>query len=191
MGLRPYTYSTLFGLLASTGLRISEAVGLSRESVDLANGVLTVRRSKFGKSRLLPLHCTTLAALQLYARRRDKLHPLPRSPWFFVGQQGGRLDGWTLRATFISLSRQIGLRGDSDRHGPRLHDFRHSFAVRTLLNWYQTGQDVEQKLPFLSAYLGHAHPSDTYWYLSATPELLAQATLRLEKTLGGEQHACQ
>jgi len=104
-----------------------------------------------------------------------------------VAQQGGRLDGWHLRATFIQLSRQIGLRGKMDKNGPRLHDFRHSFAVRTLLNWYEAGENVERKLPLLSTYLGHAHPSDTYWYLSATPELLNQATIRLEKALGGAQ----
>lgn len=92
---------------------------------------------------------------------------------------------WGLRTTFIQLSRQIGLRGATDHHGPRLHDFRHSFAVRTLLTWYHAGMDVDQKLPLLSTYLGHTHPSDTYWYLSATPELLAEATARVEKALGG------
>jgi integrase len=131
------------------------------------------------------VHRSTLEALKDYARSRDKLHPVPRTPWFFVAQRGGRLDGWDVRATFIKLSRQVGLRGQIDHHGPRLHDFRHSFAVQTLLSWYQAGQDVEQKLPLLSTYLGHAHPSDTYWYLSATPELLAEATIRLERALGG------
>lgn len=184
-GLRPRTYTTLLGLLATTGLRVSEAVGLSRDAVDLEQGVLKVRDTKFGKTRLVPVHGSTVEALQDYARRRDRLHPIPRTAWFFVGQEGGRLDMWSLRTTFIQISKQIGLRGENDNHGPRLHDFRHSFAVRTILNWYRAGQDVERKLPLLSTYLGHAHPSDTYWYLTATPELLAEATSRMEKALGG------
>ena len=185
-GLRPHTHATLFGLLISTGLRISEAMGLHRDDVDFAKGVLLVRQTKFCKSRLIPLHATTLEALQSYARRRDRLHPIPDTPWFFVTQRGKRLSEWDLRTTFIQLSRQIGIRGENDHHGPRMHDFRHSFAVATLLRWYEEGEDVERKLPLLSTYLGHAHPEDTYWYLSATPELLGQATARLEKALGGQ-----
>jgi len=184
-GLRPRTYTTLFGLLATTGLRVGEAVGLQRDAVDLDLGVLVVRDTKFGKTRLVPVHGTTLEALQDYARLRDRFLPRPRTPWFFVAPRGGRLHMREVRTVFIQLSRQIGLRGESDHHGPRLHDFRHSFAVRTLLHWYQTGEDVEVKLPLLSTYLGHTHPSDTYWYLTATPELLAEATARLEKALGG------
>jgi len=184
-GLRPRTYTTLFGLLATTGLRVGEAVGLHRDAVDLAQGLIVVRCTKFNKTRLVPVHSSTLEALQDYERRRDRLHPTPRTPWFFVCQQGGRLNMGRLRATFIQLSRQIGLRGATDNHGPRLHDLRHSFAVRTLLRWYQAGEDVERKLPLLSTYLGHTQPSGTYWYLSATPELLAEATFRVEKALGG------
>ena len=189
-GLLPRTYTTLFGLLATTGLRVGEALGLHRDAVDLGRGVLEVRFTKFNKTRLVPVHRSTLEALHDYARQRDRLHPTPRSPWFFVSPRGGPLYARPLRQTFIQLSRQIGLRGETDRHGPRLHDFRHSFAVHTLLAWYQAGQDVERKLPLLSTYLGHTHPSDTYWYLSATPELLAAATLRLENSSGGS-NACE
>jgi integrase len=112
---------------------------------------------------------------------RDGVYPIPKSPSFFVSEQGTRLPACTVRATFIQLSRQIGLRGPNDSHGPRLHDFRHRFAIQTLLRWYQADVDVERHLPELSTYLGHVKVSDTYWYLSATPELLGLAARRLEQ----------
>ncbi len=180
-GLRPWTYQCLFGLMAVTGLRISEAIGLDRQDVDLEQGLLTVRLTKFGKSRLVPLHPSTVKRLKSYVRRRNDLYPQPLTSRFFLSNRGTPLTDWMARQTFVKLSRQIGLRKTSDRFGPRLHDLRHRFAVTTLLHWYRTGVDVEQRLPALSTYLGHAHVTDTYWYLSAIPELLALTKDRLEK----------
>jgi integrase/recombinase XerD len=185
-GLRAATYATLFGLLAVTGMRISEPIGLDRADVDLEQGSLSIRGAKFGKSRWLPLHPTTTAELARYAERRDSLYPAPPTPSFFLSEQGTRLTTWGARWTFVKLSHQIGLRAPEDHHGPRPHDLRHRFAIRTLLHWYRCGDNVEQRLPQLAAYLGHAHVSDTYWYLSATPELLALAARRLEPDRIGE-----
>jgi integrase len=148
--------------------------------------VLTVRKGKFGKSRLVPMHSSTLQMLIGYARRRDSLLPALSIPSFLVSDYGRPLEGSAVRRIFYRLSRQIGLRGPSASHGPRLHDFRHRFAVETLLNWYHRGEDVERRLPILSAYLGHAHVADTYWYLSTCPELMNLATLRLEKWWEGQ-----
>jgi integrase len=178
-GLRGLTYSSLLGLLAVAGLRISEARILQTEDVDLKEGILTIRGAKFGKSRLVPIHPSTCKVLSDYAARRDQF--LSKRPaTFFVSGRGTRLDGGEIRRTFYFLSRQIGLRGPSDSHGPRLHDFRHRFAVETLVRWYRSGQDVERRLPVLSTYLGHVHVADTYWYLSACPELMGLAVKRFE-----------
>lgn len=185
-GLRAASYATLFGLLAVTGMRISEPVGLDRADVDLSQGTLSIRGAKFGKSRWLPLHPTTTARLARYAERRDCLYPTPSTPSFFLSEQGTRLTTWSVRRTFVKLSHQIGLRAPADHHGPRPHDLRHRFAIRTLLHWYRCGDNVELRLPQLAAYLGHAHVSDTYWYLSATPELLALAARQLEPDCLGE-----
>jgi integrase len=149
--------------------------------VDRASSLLTIRHTKFRKSRCLPLHRTTPQALSWYVGQRDRVYPLPQSPSFFVSEQGRRLTTWAVRATFIQLSRQIGLRSPHDSHGPRLHDFRHRFAVQTLVRWYREDIDVDRHLPELSTYLGPVKVSDTYWYLSATPELLGLATQRLEQ----------
>ena len=178
-GLRGPTYYSLLGLLAVAGLRISEARNLQTDDVDLKKGVLTIRGTKFGKSRLVPIHPSTRKVLSDYATRRDRF--LRRRPaTFFVSGRGTRLDGAEIRRTFYVLSRQVGLRGPSDSHGPRLHDFRHRFAVETLIQWYRSGQDVERRLPVLSTYLGHVHMADTYWYLSACPELMGLAVRRFE-----------
>jgi len=179
-GLRGPTYYCLFGLLAVAGLRISEARNLENEDVDLKDGVLTIRGTKFGKSRLVPIHSSTRKALSAYASRRDRFLT-QRPATFFVSSRGTRLDGAEIRRTFYFLSRQIGLRGPSDSHGPRLHDFRHRFAVETLIQWYRSGQDVEKRLPVLSTYLGHVHVADTYWYLTACPELMGLAVKRFEE----------
>jgi integrase len=184
-GLRPLTYATLLGLLVVSGMRISEAVGLDRDDVDLADGVLTVRRTKFGKSRLVPVHPSTRRALNRYADSRDRICPKPATTRFFVAEQGGRLTVNTTQQTFVRLSRQVGLRGPCDRRGPRLHDLRHRMAVRVLLGWYRAGADVEHRLPQLSTYLGHTHVTDTYWYLSAVPELMRAVMARLESRPGG------
>ncbi|MBM3300109.1 MAG: tyrosine-type recombinase/integrase [Deltaproteobacteria bacterium] len=180
-GLRPWTYYSLFGLMAVTGMRISEVLRLDHADVDLKQGLLTVRLTKFSKSRLIPLHPSTVKKLKRYLHRRDELYPRPLTARFFLSNQGTPLTDCMVRWTFVKLSRQIGLRKVGDSLGPRLHDLRHRFAVTTLLHWYRTGVDVEQRLPVLSTYLGHAHVTDTYWYLSAIPELLALTKDRLEK----------
>jgi len=180
-GLRRWTYNYLFGLIAVTGMRLSEAIGLQRDDVDLEAGVLTVRLTKFGKSRLVPLHPTTRVALRSYADRRDAHLGSRCSMHFFVAERGGRLLHQYVHRVFWRLSREIGLRRPGDRTGPRVHDLRHRFAIRTLLGWYREGTDVEQQLPVLSTYLGHTCVRDTYWYLSACPELMQEAAQRLDQ----------
>jgi integrase/recombinase XerD len=178
-GLRGPTFHCLLGLLAVAGLRISEARNLRTDDVDLNEGILTIRGTKFGKSRLVPIHPSTCTVLSDYSSQRDRF--LSRRPdMFFVSGRGTRLDGGEIRRTFYYLSRQVGLRGASDSHGPRLHDFRHRFAVETLVQWYRSGQDIERRLPILSTYLGHVHVADTYWYLTACPELMGLAVKRFE-----------
>ena len=166
-------------------MRISEPIGLNRNDVDLINGILTVYQTKFGKSRLVPIHPSTQKALQQYECLRSKIFPKPVTESFFISEQERRPTDWTVRRTFVVLSRQIGLRGPHDSHGPRLLDFRHSFATKILLAWYHKGLNVDRHMPELSAYLGHAHVSDTYWYLSAVPELMQLAAMRLEQTQKG------
>lgn len=185
LGFRAAAYSSVLGLLAVSGMRISELIGLNHKDVDLIHGIITVHQSRFGKSRLVPIHSSTQKALRKYEILRDKIFPKPQTESFFISEQGTRLTHWTVRSTFVKLSRQIGLRGPHDSHGPRLHDFRHSFATKTLLDWYRKGMNVDQHMPELSAYLGHARVSDTYWYLSAVPELMQQAAMRLEQTQKG------
>ena len=180
-GLRGQTYYCLFGLLAVTGLRISEALGLHCQDVDLHQGLLTIRGAKFGKSRLVPLHHSTRHALEQYAKRRDAEFDHPVAANFLVSGRGQALRASTVRETFCQLSVQTGLRGPEDRTGPRLHDFRHRFATETLLRWYRSGEDVERRLPALSTFLGHSRTSDTYWYISACPELMGEAARRLEQ----------
>jgi len=184
-GLRAWTYYCLFGLLAVTGLRISEAIALAREDVDLQAGLLTIRGAKFDKTRLVPLHRSTCDMLARYAHRRDALLGAQCARTLLVSDRGRALEVSTVRRTFYELSRQTGLRGPDQHHGPRLHDFRHRFAVETLVRWYRAGVDVERRLPMLSTYLGHAHVTDTYWYLSACPELMGLATRRLEQRWEG------
>jgi integrase len=152
----------LFGLVNVTGLRISEARNLQLQDVNLRTGALTIRNAKFGKSRLIPIHESTRRVLANYLARRDRRWTVrPHSSYVFLSNGGNRLDGGEIRRTFYALSRQIGLRGRSDSHGPRIHDLRRRFAVMTLLRWYRSNEDVERKLPYLSAYLGHVHLSDT------------------------------
>ncbi len=182
LGLRGQTYATLFGLLAAAGLRLSEALALDRLDVDLRTGLLTIRRTKFGKSRVVPIDESTCRALQRYARLRDRLAPRAASPAFLLSERGTRIKQCSARYNFVVVCRVIGLRppnrGHHHGHGPRLHDLRHRLAARTLVRWYREGRDVERELPKLSAYLGHAHVADTYWYIEAVPELLQLATER-------------
>lgn len=188
-GLRGLTYSTFFGLIVATGLRISEAVKLDRGDVDLDQGILTIRRTKFGKSRLAPIHSTTQAALTRYAERRDLILGDIGTPAFFVSEEGQRITVWSARYQFAHVSQKLGHRASNReragreryRHGrgPRLHDLRHRFAAHTLLDWYRAGVDVEREIPKLATYLGHGAVEHTYWYIEALPELLQLATERV------------
>ena len=175
------TYATLFGLLAVTGMRLGEALALDRQDVDLDKGLITVRRAKGDKSRFVPLHPSSQRALQRYADMRDQACPHPLSPSFLLSERGTRLLDCTVNRWFLLVSCQIGLRKPGGRRGPRVHDLRHHFAIQTLLRWYRSNVDVEVHLPELATYLGHVHVRDTYWYLSAVPELLKLATLRWQR----------
>jgi len=177
-GLHPRTYVTLFSLLVSTGLRISEALNLSRQDAELRTGVLTIRETKFRKSRLVPLHPSTLQALRRYSKLRDSYHPGTRPKTFFLSEKGTPLNYRGVLYIFIKLSRKLGWR-DRDKK-PRIHDFRHTFAVRRLLKWYEEGANLDQKILALTTYLGHVQVTDTYWYLSAVPELLATVSEKFE-----------
>lgn len=175
------TYATFVGLVAATGMRMCEAIGLDRADLDASGGWLLVREAKFGKSRQLALSASTVDALCRYLRRRDELRPAVASDALLVSSAGTRLLACGVGATFRKLVRLAGLRPRSARCRPRLHDLRHSFAVATLVGWYRSGVDVAARLPALSTYLGHADPKHTYWYLSAAPELMAFAVERLER----------
>jgi integrase len=180
--LKRFTYHCLFGLLSVSGLRLGEARNLELQDVDLKAAVMTIRSAKFGRSRLVPLHASTCKVLADYiARRQRHWAGQAVSPYLLVTGWGNRLDTGEIHRTFYALSRQIGLRGASDSHGPRLHDMRHRFATSTLVRWYQTNQDPERLLPVLSAYLGHVHVADTQWYLSGCPELMREAMRRLNQ----------
>lgn len=177
--LRAATYETLIGLLAATGMRVGEAIRLQRSDVDWNDGVLVIRESKFNKSRELPLHRSTIDALAGYARHRDQQQPRPRTPSFFLSTAGTQLIYSSVWLTFSRLLSAAGV-GEHSPITPRIHDVRHSFAVRTVINLYREGEDVAARLPRLSTYLGHREPRNTYRYLSASPELLAIATARIE-----------
>ena len=183
--LRAATYPTVFGLIAACGLRLGETLGLSRDAVDFADGVLTIRQAKFGHTRLVPLHPTVTDALARYARRRDQLCPEPRSDTFFVSSIGTALRDRNVHETFNQLTTALGLRTAITR--PRIHDLRHSFAVRTLIDWHRGGVDVDARMSVLSTYLGHVNPAGTYWYLSASPELMALAAARLNDRYGARR----
>ena len=185
--LRQATYRTLIGLLSVTGMRVGEAIRLDDRDVDLRHGVLTVRETKFGKSRELPLHRSTVDALRAYLRLRDRHQPTRVSDPVLISPAGTRLLYCNVSHTFVQLVERAGLRSRSARCRPTLHGLRHSFAVRTLLDWYRAGVEVQPRLPLLSTYLGHVHPKDTYWYLTAAPELLQLAAGRLEHSQEGQR----
>jgi integrase/recombinase XerD len=167
-------------------MRIGEAISLDRDDLDTDHdGVLTIRAGKFGKARLLPLHPSTLAALRGYLHTRDRLLPQPTTPALLISTTGTRLRSNDVWRTFHRLATQTGLTSRSASCRPRIHDLRHSFAVRTVLDAYARGDDVPALLPRLSTYLGHTDPKHTYWYLSAAPELLALAQHRLETHRAG------
>ncbi len=189
-GIRALTYPTLFGLIAVTGLRVSEAIALDNGDVDLENGVLTVRRGKSGKARIAPLAQSATDRLAIYAKERDRLLGHTPTP-FFVSDTGKRPDDCSARYNFATVCQHIGLRPPQkfNKHGrgPRIHDLRHTFAARAMVNWYRTGKDPEREMIKLSTYLGHTAPEHTYWYIEAVPELLELASQRATRALAEER----
>jgi integrase len=184
--LRPATLQTLIGLLAVTGMRIGEVIALGDGDFDPGQGMLLVRHAKLGKHRLIPLHPSTVTAVQDYRRLRDQVFPRPASEALLVSAAGTRLLHDNVSVTFTRLARRAGLAGRPGGSRPRIHDLRHSFAVATLLDWCRDGGEVAARMPLLSAYLGHADPAGTYWYLHAAPELLAEAARRLGDSKPGD-----
>jgi integrase len=156
---RADTYQTLIALVAVTGMRAGEPVRLDRDDVDFDQGLLTIRNTKNGKSRQLPLHPSVVAALSAYGQRRDERRPKPKSPSFFTSAIGTRLLRDNVCTVFPRLVREAGLQSPNRDRPPRLHDLRHSFAVKTVISWYRDGLDVEQRLPLLSTWLGHSSPT--------------------------------
>lgn len=183
-GVRAQTYATLFGLIAVTGLRINEALSLDVADVDLELGVVTLRHGKFGKERLLPLADSTRERLAAYLQERDRLLGASPQP-FFVSDQATRVTEWAARYNFAMVCQSLGIRPAQKFYrygrGPRIHDLRHTFAVRTLVHWYRTRADPTREMLKLITYLGHGDPTHTYWYLEAIPELLALAAQRREE----------
>ncbi len=178
--LRAATSQTLIGLLTVTGMRKGEACRLDDDHVDLDAATLVVLDSKFGKSRRLFLHPSTVAALGDYRHRRDRLMPNPLASSFFVSTRGTRLDVYNIGHTFRGLLDAAGIAAPPRRRRRRMHDVRHTFTVSTLLDLYRDGGDVQSRLPVVSTWLGHVDPKSTYWYLRAVPELFALAADRLE-----------
>jgi integrase/recombinase XerD len=180
--LRPQSLATIFGLVASCGLRASEAVRLRLEHVDLDAQwpCLRIERTKFRKSRLVPIHVTTAAALRAYANQRARLGYDGFCDFFFVSERCGPYRYRNVARVFLAVARRLGLRGPAGSGGPSLHDLRHTFAVRRLAKWYGEGADISARVPELSVYLGHVHPKETYWYLSASPQLLSLAADRFD-----------
>jgi len=177
---RADTYQTLISLVAVTGMRNGEAVRLNDDDVDLGDGILTIRNSKFGKSRQVPIHPSAVAALTGYARRRDHRRPRPKSRSFFTSTTGTRLLRDNVSTVYPRLVSDAGLRPGPSGRQARLHDLRHTFAVKCVIGWYRAGVDVDARLPVLSTYLGHTSPRDTFWYLTGVPELLELAAERLD-----------
>jgi integrase/recombinase XerD len=183
--LQAATVETIVGLLAVSGMRVGEVIRLNNGDVDFEQGLLIVRSSKNGTSRTVPLHWSTVEALRSYTAVRDRCFPQPRSDSFFVSTVGKRVRSGNLRETFALVAARADLPAGTARQRPRLADLRHSFAVQTLLDWHEANLDVGARLPILSTYLGHLSPASTYWYLSASPQLLAAAAARLEHSIGG------
>jgi integrase len=181
--MRAASYEALFGLLAVSGMRIGEAVALERADVDLDARLITIRKAKGDRVRLVPLHPTAAEALRGYASERDRMCPTARSRAFFLSSAGTPVLDESLRKTFREITTRLGIRTQTVQ--PRIHDLRHRFAVQTLIDWYRAGVKIDERIPVLSTYLGHVSPSDTYWYLSASPELMALAADRVADRFGG------
>lgn len=175
------TYEALVGLLAVTGMRVGEVIRLDRSDVSLDDGLVTITDSKFGKSRHVVIDPTTAAALETYLQLRAVLTPQPGEPAFFVHPAGNRIAYGSVQVMFRTLTHRAGVLARSESCRPTIHGLRHSFAVKTLVNWYREGADVQARLPLLSTWLGHSDPKHTYWYLSASPELLSLAAERMEE----------
>lgn len=181
--MRAASYEALFGLLAISGMRIGESIALQREDVDLDAGLITIRKAKGDRARLVPLHPTAAEALRRYASVRDRLCPRPRSRASFLSSAGTPVLAVSLRATFREIMTRIGVRTQEVR--PRIHDLRHRFAVQTLINWYRSGVNIDEHIGHAVHLLGHVSPADTYWYFSASPELMALAAERVADRFGG------
>jgi integrase len=185
--LKAASYESLFGLLAATGMRLGEAIALEPDDVDLDNGVITIRAhiAKLERARVVPLHPTTVQALERYARTRARLCPRPRASTFLLSSIGTSLDRSAVAKTLRELTTALGLRTDTVH--PTTHHLRHSFAVSTLIDWQRSGVHIDEQITVLSTYLGHVSPAETYWYLTATPELMDSAAQRLQRHLGGRR----
>lgn len=187
--IRPLTFYTLFGLIAACGLRVSEALSLTNDDVDIKSGIITIRVTKFNKTRAIPVHETVRRKLNKYVESRKNhceqvgIEPLASAP-FFITLKGGAVSDGVVEWTFNKIALRCGVRKES-RRGPRIHDLRHTFVVRTLESWYQQKKDVEPLLPILSTYVGHAQPGSTFWYMTITPELMALASERMDLYMGG------
>lgn len=190
-GLRPLTFQTLLGLLASTGLRISEALRLRADEVDWNRQLLIVKETKFYKSRLVPFHPSVAAKLQAYFTVRSQRVLLPQADTLFLSDRGTALNYWTVRNTFCKLCQQLGWKSQGPRPRPRLYDLRHTFACRRLLAWYQEGVEIDHAITSLSTYLGHVHVSDTYWYLTGIQELFRIAAKRFEQLVPSREMEAQ
>jgi integrase len=183
--LRGATYRTVIGVMATSGLRIGETLALDHGDVDLEQGVLHIRDGKGRRHRDVPVHDTTTQVLRDYARLRDRACPRPETPGFFISAIGARITDRRFHKTFRKLIAQVDPQPGRERAHRRPHDLRHSFAVRTLLRWHHAGVDIDRAMPVLSTYLGHSNPSSSYWYLQASPELMALVANRLDNALGG------
>lgn len=185
-GLRGACCRTLFGLIAATGLRVSEATGLERPDVDFKRSVLLIRGAKFGKTRWVPMHPTTTGAMRRFAQLRDRDPKAVRLKPFFVGDYGRRAGTANIEYAFRLLRQGLRWTARGGHPAPRIQDLRHTFVCRTLQRWYESGVDVDQRMLALSTYVGHARVTDTYWYVTATPELMAIAAQRFEHFTGGQ-----
>lgn len=181
-GLRSATYEAFFGLIAATGLRLSEAINLKRRDVDLADGILTVRHTKYAKTRAVPLHPSTTQALRCYVRCRDRKIPAPANDFFFLSARGAALDSRTVEYTFGHLCKRLGWIGRGSYPSPRIMDLRHSFICRRLVSWYKEGANVDNAILALATYVGHAEVTATYWYVTGVADLMAFAARRFQRS---------
>lgn len=187
--LRGAVYQTLYGLIAAAGLRISEALNLTIADVDLKAGMLTIRDSKFGKSRQVPVHASTTEALRRYRQLRDLRFEASPESAFFVrtrGRRSGQAPDRQVHRVFADLRQELGWRNRGAHHAPRIHDLRHSFVVHRILRWLDQGVDLDQAMLQLSTYVGHVKVANTYWYLSAVPELMARSAKKFKALFGVE-----